>query len=95
MSIRFCFLRQAACIAVHFFRIVVGLQVHPELFARPEIAGETCGSVCTHGTLAEHDLADSKWWYANLASQSVLAEFHRFQRLFAQDIARVNVGKLK
>ena len=72
--------------------IVVGLEPHPELFRRAEVARQTQRRVGGDRTLGVDDLVDSTRRYAHRPSDAVLAEPHGDQEFLEQDLSRMNVG---
>ncbi len=83
----FDFARMFGLDAAYF---VGSLQVQPELFGRPEEAGQTNSCIGADATPLENDVVDPGRGHAQPLCQFVSGYAHRLQELLTQDFAGMN-----
>jgi hypothetical protein len=78
---------------VRLFQVVIGLKTHPEPLTGAKIFRQTYGRVGRNGTFFQDDLVDPPRRNPDLPGKLILAEPHRLEELFPQDLPRVDVRK--
>lgn len=71
-------------------KLILDLQVEPEAFTRPEIAGESQGGISRYATIFPDNLVDPGHWNMQRAGQSADAHSCGLQIFFPDDLSRVN-----
>jgi len=69
------------------FQVVVGLQVEPELRRHAKVTPKPQGGTRGDGSLALDNFINAARGHADVFSQSVLGDAHRFEEFLNQDFA--------
>jgi hypothetical protein len=95
MSVLDYFCLEAVSKAVLFhLQIVSGLKIQPEPLACAKEPGQPQGGIRGDIPLPVNNLVDASRRDADTLGQPVLADFHRAQELFQEDLAGVNGRRL-
>jgi hypothetical protein len=74
------------------FKVVAGLEVHPELGGGVEEATEAEGGIGGDSAFAEDDFVDAAWGYVDGLGEAVLAEGEGCEEFLGEDFARMDGG---
>jgi len=75
------------------FHIIICLQAHPHLNGSPKVSRQAQRSICCDSAFPLDNLVHAAGEHPDVLRQTVLANPHGFQKVFSQNLARMDWGE--